>query len=232
MEHEIIDEVVQEQVTNNGYDQQEEISQTEQQVGQQASGQPSKQAENFRKLREKNEQLDRERQEALAEIERLRKLHMSKPAARKNNYEDEESAQEMHSRDWNARIAQLEEATIESRLRAQFPDFDAVVNNDTISRLRTEDPELAESIHYNPNLYSKAVAVYKAIKKNNIYQPDTYQKEREQAQTNAHKPRSTQSISPQQGDTPLSRANAFSEGLTEELKAQLRKEMFNARKNL
>ena len=38
-------------------------------------------------------------------------------------------------------------------------------------------------------------------------------------------------MSPQQGDSPLSRANAFANGLTPELRVQLIKEMEEARKN-
>ena len=51
------------------------------------------------------------------------------------------------------------------------------------------------------------------------------------AQRNAAKPRPTASISPQQGETPLSRANAFANGLTEEMKKQLYKEMLEAASN-
>ena len=61
--------------------------------------------------------------------------------------------------------------------------------------------------------------------------PDNYKTDRELAQKNASKPKPLASVSPQQGDSPLSRANAFANGLTNELKAQLRKEMEEARKN-
>lgn len=39
-------------------------------------------------------------------------------------------------------------------------------------------------------------------------------------------------LSPQQGDSPLSKANAFANGLTEDLKKQLQKEMFEARNQI
>ncbi len=49
-------------------------------------------------------------------------------------------------------------------------------------------------------------------------------------QKNASKPKPLASVNPQQGDSPLSRANAFANGLTEELKDQLRKEMSESRR--
>ena len=62
-----------------------------------------------------------------------------------------------------------------------------------------------------------------------IYREDNYSKDRDKAQSNASKPKPLASVSPQQGDSPLSRANAFANGLTDELKSQLRKEMEQAR---
>ena len=51
------------------------------------------------------------------------------------------------------------------------------------------------------------------------------QNDKAKAVINAQKPRPLTSISPQQGDSPLSKANAFANGLTPELQAQLLKEM-------
>jgi len=50
-------------------------------------------------------------------------------------------------------------------------------------------------------------------------------------QANTAKPRPLTSVSPQSGESPLSRANAFAEGLTPELKKNLFKEMQEAKKN-
>ena len=78
---------------------------------------------------------------------------------------------------------------------------------------------------------AKAVSAYKHIKKLGLYTEDTYQADRDLAQRNAAKPKPLVSVSPQQGDSPLSRANAFANGLTPELQKQLRQEMEDARKN-
>jgi hypothetical protein len=52
------------------------------------------------------------------------------------------------------------------------------------------------------------------------------------AQKNAAKPKPLASVNPQQGDSPLSKANAFANGLTDDLKKQLRKEMEDARRSI
>jgi len=67
------------------------------------------------------------------------------------------------------------------------------------------------------------------VKKLGIYKPDNYEKDRAHVATNANKPRSSASISPQQGDSPLSNANAFADGLTPELKKKLYAEMLEAK---
>ena len=55
---------------------------------------------------------------------------------------------------------------------------------------------------------------------------------RSKARENHAKPRPISSIGAQEGDGPLSKANAFANGLTDELKQQLLKEMQEARKRM
>jgi hypothetical protein len=89
-------------------------------------------------------------------------------------------------------------------------------------------PELAETLGSSSNLYGKAVSAYTMIKNLGIYQEDQYSPDKQKAQANAAKPRPLASVGTQQGDSPLTRANAFAEGLTDDLKRQLRKEMAEA----
>lgn len=126
---------------------------------------------------------------------------------------------------------QTAEQTAEARLKSQYPDFDSVVSKANIESLREVEPELAATLNASTDLYSKAVSAYKLIKKLGIHQEDSYVADRARAQTNANKPKPLASVSPQQGDSPLSHANAFANGLTEDLKAQLLKEMMNARRS-
>lgn len=122
----------------------------------------------------------------------------------------------------------------EIRLKNQYPDFDKVVSRDNIETLRLAYPELAQTLDSSNDLYSKAVSAYTLIKQFGIHREDTFIKDREIAQRNAAKPKPLSTISPQQGDGALSRANAFATAdgaLTDELKAHYRKDMFAAMKN-
>lgn len=125
------------------------------------------------------------------------------------------------------------EEKAEALLRTKYTDFDKVVSRDNLEMLSEAYPELARTIHATDDLYTKAVSAYTLIKKFGIHQDsplETLRAEKSIAQKNAAKPRPLTSVSPQQGETPLSRANAFASGLTDDLKAQLLKEMQSARK--
>jgi|RhiMetdeSRZDD1v2_1073273.scaffolds.fasta_scaffold02819_26 hypothetical protein len=120
----------------------------------------------------------------------------------------------------------------EVRLKQKYPDFDAIVSVDNLENLRSSHPEIAHTIDSSTDLYSKAVTAYTMIKRLGISpQDDPFKQEKEIAQRNAAKPKSLASISPQQGDSPLSKANAFANGeFNEDMKARLWKEMQQYRK--
>jgi hypothetical protein len=121
--------------------------------------------------------------------------------------------------------------TTEARLKAQYPDFDSVVSRENVELLKDRHPEIAYTLQQGQDLYATGVSAYTLIKKLGIQQEQTYEVDKQLAQRNAAKPRPLTSVAPQQGDSPLSRANAFANGLTDELKIQLRKEMAEAMKN-
>lgn len=133
------------------------------------------------------------------------------------------------------RLSRYETKTNEERaeatLRAKYPDFDKVVSMDNVAVLSEAYPELARSLQSTGDLYTKAVSAYTLIKKFGIYQESPFNSEKAVALKNVIKPRPLTSVSPQQGDTPLSRVNAFASGLTDELKAQLLKEMSASRRS-
>lgn len=119
------------------------------------------------------------------------------------------------------------EATAETKIKQEFPDYDKVVTQESLYILQSQFPELAQSISSNPDLYSKAKAAHLAITKLGINPNDTSAQETT-INKNISKPKPLASISPQMGDSPLTRANAFASGLTQELKDQLYKEMQDA----
>jgi len=131
--------------------------------------------------------------------------------------------------DRNAANAQV--STAEIKVKRDFPDFEKVASQENLKKLREMDPDLADAILSAPGIYKKHALAYKMVKQMGIYIEDNHTKERAVAVNNASKPRPLASISPQRGDSPLSKANAFAGGLTEDLKKQLHKEMIEAMKN-
>lgn len=204
---------------------------------------------NLRILREKNERLEWEKNEA---IRRLQEIEASKnpTAARQMDEPDDlglgetDFAEGKHLSKVSRKIKELEKKVqqyeqktasqvTEARIKSQFPDFDNVVTNENISRLQQQYPEIANTLNSSTDLYSTAVSAYTMIKKLGIVPEPVYNSlEKEKALKNLSKPRPLASLSPQQGDSPLSNANAFANGLTEDLKKQLQKEMFAARNQI
>ena len=208
----------------------------------------------FRELSAAKKKAERERDEYLRRIEELesRPRHQEKATTPQEQVEEDEEfhlgaddiAEGKHiakvdKRAQNKikaledRLAKYESKTAEERteamLKAKYADFDKVVSRDNIDLLTEAYPELARSLYSTNDLYTKAVSAYTLIKKFGIYQESPFNSEKAVALKNVAKPRPLASVSPQQGDSPMGRANAFANGLTDELKAQLRKEMEQSR---
>jgi hypothetical protein len=194
----------------------------------------------FRKLAD---QAARERDDAirrLQEIERQKEQKVEYPDE-DITIKDDELVEGKHLAKYVRKIKQLEEqqrnyiqrtteSTAEMRLKAQYPDFDKVMTMDNVQTLSAAYPELAKTINSSNDLYEKASSAYTLIKKFGIYNDQPFEADKQKAIANAAKPRPSASVSPQQGDSPMQRANAFANGLTKELKEQLIKEMNEARK--
>ena len=132
---------------------------------------------------------------------------------------------------------QSQEIAMQAKIKSQYPDFDEVFNAQTINSLNEQYPDVANALRVMPDDYNKATAAYTMIKNLGIYKSSgdemkkkTYESDVLRAKVNAAKPRPLTSVNPQQGDSPLSKANAFANGLTPDLKAAMLKEMQDARK--
>lgn len=128
--------------------------------------------------------------------------------------------------------SQSQETATESKIRSNYPDFNEVVSVANVKRLNDEYPEIAQTLRDTPDLYNKASAAYSIMKKFGIYKDTTYEEDKLKAIKNSQKPRPVASVSPQQGDSPLSKANAFANGLSKDLQKELLEEMRIARKNI
>lgn len=195
---------------------------------------------NFAALRQKAEQAERERDAAIKKLQEIEQ-QSEEFTLGSDDIAEGKHLKKVHQNvsreikqlkdELNLYKKQAIESATEARIKSTYQDFDSVVTSDNLSTLRDAHPELAATINSAPDLYSQAVTAYTMIKKLGIAADRQYQGDREKAQTNAYKPRPATSVSPQQGDNPLTRANAFADGLTDELKEQLRKEMYSSIRN-
>lgn len=197
--------------------------------------------ENMRALREKTEKLQRQNEEYARTLQEIayrdqmaQQQYQQPQQPQEADPGDDDLIEGKHYKKLARELKEVRqgayEAAMESRIRGQFPDYDKVVNLETIKALKLAEPEWASSLAANPNFLEKAVGTYKAIQRLNLAIDTTYDADKAIAQKNAAKPRTVTSLSPQQGESPLARANAFANGLTPELQKQLWKEMQETRK--
>lgn len=223
---------------------QEATVEAKQEVATDTTAQEGNYARNLRVLREAKEKAERERNEAfrmLQERESQARQHQAPVQEDEELHLDPDAyAEGKHLSKLGKKIKKMEDqinsyhqqssqVAAEAKIKAQYPDFDKVVTRDNLDLLRHAYPELAQTINSGADLYSKAISAYTLIKKFNIDTPMA--SEEETLKKNMAKPRSVASISPQQGDNPMSRANPFASGLTEDMKKQLYAEMVEAARN-
>ncbi len=210
--------------------------------------QVTEQKNNFEELRKQKARAERERDEAMQQLKNIEAQKAQTAIQQTNEAQytmglaENDIVEGKHLTQTNNEIKKLREEvlryqqqsselTTEARLKAQYPDFDAIVSRDNIEALRSQYPEIAQTLNTSTDLYSKAASAYTLIKKFGIGQPDPFASDKAKAQANAAKPRPTASLSPQTGESPLSNANAFANGLTDDLKKNLYKEMIESMKN-
>lgn len=196
---------------------------------------------NLARLRHAREQAEYERDQALQYIEQMRAQQQQ---ARQPEPEDNinwESDEFVEAKAVNRKLQQMEQRlkqyenqtqyqVTEARIKAQYQDFDRVVNRESIEALRAAYPEIAESLHQTPDIYNKAVSTYNIIKKFGLANTEKNLVDKAQVARNVAKPRASNSVAPQAGDSPLNKANDFANGfLTEDRKAQLWAEIKAAR---
>jgi hypothetical protein len=209
---------------------------------------------NFRSIREAKERAEQERdamfQQMLSmqrEIQKQQQQPQKEEQQEQYDFEDIDSeslvegkhvkkvANKLRSMEQQIRKYQAvaEETALESRIRTHFPDFEKVVSRENIEMLKSQYPEIAQSIMDTSDNYNKAAAAYSVIKNFGIHKDSPkYEADRAKAIENNQKPRPTAAVSSSRGDSPLSRANSFANGMTDELKEQLRREMNAARRAL
>lgn len=215
---------------------------------QQATPVSDKGKENFRILRERAESAERERALLMQRLQELESKQQSVSEPEDIGIAPDALAEGKHLAQIYKRMKQMEsqisnyqkqtaQNVMEAQLKAQYPDFDAVVSKDNIEALRASHPTIAQALATAAasDAYSAASSAYTIIKEMGI---SKFNQEasmtRQLIKENAHKPRSAQSASPQRGNSPLNNVNQFiRDGLaTDEYQEALRKEMHQARMSI
>ena len=120
----------------------------------------------------------------------------------------------------------LKQELVEQKVRAQFPDYNDVVNPESIRRFKEIDPEMAYSLSKSDDPYALSVAVYRAIKRMGS-EVGEVPMEKKKAEANLKKPMSVQAVP--KASTPIGTVGMSQNGfLTKELKEQMWKEMQQA----
>jgi len=217
-------------------EQQQNDQPAEQHVEQQEAKEPSSEERNFAALRQAKDNAERERD---AYFKKLQEIDQKQAAAKeaappKQELGDDDLAEGRHLKELRKEIEsykqQMNRTTVETRIKSNFPDFDSVVTTNTVEKLNMAYPELAATLKSSGDLYNTAASAYTMIKKLGLYDGRDHESNRETVHKNSTKPRPLSSVSPQQGESPLSHANAFAQGLTPELKKKLAKEVADARR--
>lgn len=224
----------------------QQVSEPQEPIAQRIATKPTAQ-DSFNELKKAKTRAERERDDAL---ERLRSYESSMKSKNVEPEEDlnvnlapDEYAEGKHIAKLVKKVTRLEQQTkeaehrayemaAEARLKSQYPDIDRILSSENVSALRQKYPELAYTLNANSDFYNKAVATYTMIKNMGIAGETELNANHEaKIKANLAKPRSLSSLAPQKADSPLSRVNAFAEGLTPDLEKQLRKEMVEAMRN-
>jgi len=177
------------------------------------------QARNFKMLRQQAEQIARERDDLRRQLD-SRHHDNEEP---EYNVSEDELVEGKHLKkqkryidkqveDLKQQLANQQATLIEQNIRSRCPDFDSVVSERTLAKLRNEYPEVAASLNSSPDMQSKAIAAYNLIKKLGLSTAQSDQ-DKETIATNTAKVKPSSAL--KTSDSPLNRVNAFQRGLTD-----------------
>lgn len=232
-EENVTEEIQNEEVVQP-QEEQEAPSQDTQAVSEEQKEENSKEY-NFKQLRDVNKQLEdrlKTYETRLEGIESSSKNNSSLNKEEEFEIGEEDLVEGKHLKRAISKIEnilqQKELEAIPEKLRGKFEDFDQVVTKENLEKLKETEPELYRTIRNGPDLYAKGVAAYKTLTSLGYVQDkQNYMKQKDHIQNNHKKPLSAQAV---KGSGALHEANIFANGLTPELKKQLRKEMVEAAK--
>lgn len=107
---------------------------------------------------------------------------------------------------------QLAVAKAEQRLTDDFPDIKSVVSDENVERLKTEYPHLYNAVVSSSDVYTVGSSAYEMIIAKGIYKKQVSplnQLTQTNIARNQAKPRSTSTIAPHAGESPIKQAASF-----------------------
>lgn len=183
------------------------------------------QERNFKAMREAQKRLERERDEERkrnAELQAMinRQYAGNQPQQQQQELADDDIAEVGYVK---RELSKVQQALAEERQRAaiqraelklatRFPDYQEVLCDDNIEKLRMMEPEVMASIESNGDPYSKAVAAIKAMKSYGIHKGENISYERQKALANVNKPKTSAAYQPATSQSPLAQAHNFTGG--------------------
>lgn len=195
----------------------------------------------WKELREKNERLERERDEALRiayqfqlQQQSLQQQSFQPQKQQEIELDDDDIVDvktlKAYNRQQQLRFEEQQrihhEMLAENKIMMEFPDYYQIVNSESIDKLNKSDPDIAYTLSQIPDFYKKARATYANIKKMKSYEPseEEYVNDKISAK-NSSKPRPVNSINARKGASALEHASSFEVELTPERKQQIYEQM-------
>lgn len=194
---------------------------------------------NWRRLREQNRELEMKLAEMESLIRQTPKKETQEEVIEHYDLKDDEITEGRHFKALKKEVTRLNEAiaksnaereklAAEARLRAEYPDIFKVVTDENLKELAKLKPAVARTIMTSTDQYAQYATAYDLIKTYGIGKEDPNAENKERAQRNLAKPKTSATVAPRQGESVLAEADRFSRGLTPELKDQLLREMNEA----
>ena len=205
---------------------------------------------NFKVLREKSQNLERENQELKQYLNHFLEQQQSKTNAPKQQQQepeedlnfdvkDDDLVEGRHIKKFKKYISNIENKLkkyqqesyaqqVELQLSSKYPDFNQVLTSDNIQKLKREHPYMAQVLLDSKDLKSQGEAAYHAIKRFGIIDNPEVSRAKKKIKQVSKAPKSVNSARPQQGDSPLSKANEYRKSrLTEQDRKRIWQEMQN-----
>lgn len=212
----------------------------QQEARQEAPRQETAKEYNIRLIREEREQYQRERDELARRLAEYEKSQQKQEPEQEENLIDVGESDLVEGKhltkmgrelkNIKQQLAQYQQTAqvnaIEQQVRTSYPDFDKVVTPQAIEELKKRYPAVAATIYQSNDLYNKAASAYDLIKSLGIHKdPVKFEADKAKIEQNLQKPRVAASVKPSTGANPLDYANDFANGLTDEAKERLNREM-------